>query len=211
MAKLTPNGDTIWARSSSGTVPWYSAPRIASDRSGNIYQGCVFESSQFQVGTNILTNHSTTDPYYRRDFFFARYGPGGDLDWVHASHGEGDDSLRCLAADSAGNVYAGGFFNPSTLTFGETGLQGSLNATNRFSFLLELDTTTHPVLNYARSANSLVLSWNGLFPYRLESQAETLGPGEWFPASGTLATNGSTNLMGIPLGAGQRFFRLVRP
>jgi hypothetical protein len=211
VAKLTPNGDVIWARSSSGTVHWFLAPQIASDCAGNVYQSCVFDSPQFQVGTSVLINQSTNDPYSRHDFFIARYGSAGDLDWVHASHGGGDDRVRCLAADSAGNIYSGGNLNASTLTFGETGAQRVLSATNGSSFLLKLDTTTRPALSYARNADNLVLSWNGLFPYRLESQVGTIGSGQWIPASGTLSTNGSTNLVAVPFSGGNRFFRLVRP
>src|SRR5207253_3101669 len=56
VAKLTPNGDVIWARSSWGTVHSYWAPQIAGDRSGNVFQSCAFDSLLFQVGTSTLTN-----------------------------------------------------------------------------------------------------------------------------------------------------------
>jgi hypothetical protein len=155
---------------------------------------------------------------------------GPNFAWAKAfASSTGTSSVKAVAVDSKGDVYIGGeFYSGAELDVGGVVLT---NHDAQDGFLAKLDrqgnlvwvkqiTGSQPdgILSVAVDKSDFVYALGAsrsaavtFGETRLESQVETLGTGPWFPASGTLSTNGSTNLVAIPVGAGNRFFRLVRP
>ena len=84
-----------------------------------------------------------------QDGFVARYSPARELVWVRSFGGaDGQDLVRMIDFDAAGNVYVTGFYVSSTATFGASTVtnQGSTTATSRNS--------TRPVISCGFAAGA---------------------------------------------------------
>ena len=133
-----------WAQRAGGTAVDYGNG-IAMDASGNSYVIGKFASTNASFGTVVLTGGG---------LFVAKYDANGNVGWarrIGTSLGASFHNLLTynIAADASGNVYVGGTFALSTLSFenitlanGETG--------NFDLFLAKYD--TNGTLAWARTA-----------------------------------------------------------
>jgi hypothetical protein len=117
--KLDPTGNTIWAKALAGNggSQGNQGYGIGVDSSGNVY------SSGFFTGTtNFNPNPGTADNLTSAggpDAYISKLDPSGNFLWANQFGGTGQDASKYLALDSAGNVYATGFFQgTATLTPG---------------------------------------------------------------------------------------------
>jgi len=111
IAKYDPNGNVLWAKSAGGNNTDGSTG-IATDAVGNVYLTGDFNSSTLTFGNITLTNAGG------EDVFIAKYDPNGNVLWAKSAEGNDDDYDSGIATDIAGNVYITGYFEGSTLTFG---------------------------------------------------------------------------------------------
>ena len=107
IAKYSPNGNLIFAKSFGGTDPDFGSD-IAIDPSGNIiitgtFQGTVdFDPGP---GTQVFTSSN------RSDVFFAKYDNLGNYIFVKTMGGALDDYGVSIASDASGNIYLSGVFD----------------------------------------------------------------------------------------------------
>jgi len=104
----------FWAKSASGSGDEYTQA-IATDISGNVYVTGGFAYS-LTIGDTTLTCASGNG-----EFFIVKYSPGGSVIWAR---GTANGAGYGLTTDTAGNVYATGFFVKSII-FGSTTLTDS--------------------------------------------------------------------------------------
>lgn len=137
VAKYSPSGDLIWAKSMGGTDDQH-ARAIAVDGSGNVYvTGDFVGTCNFDPGpgTFNLTANS-------QDIFVLKLDSSGALAWARAFNSAGGTEngfSTGIASDSAGNVLVGGSylgtfdFDPGVGTF-------NLSSVTHFSgFIAKLD------------------------------------------------------------------------
>ena len=132
--KLNRNGDFIWATSIGGSG-LDNARDMAVDKKGNIYiTGTV--SGEITFDTDPSTSFTGL---IDRDIFVAKLDSNGNLIWVSAIPGVGDNSAMSLTIDEQNNVYTTGQyegsldFDPSELTYTLT------SAGNTDGFIQKLD------------------------------------------------------------------------
>ncbi len=110
IAKLDPDGNFLWVRSVTGSnecIPY----SLALDNQGNSYVVGLFRSTG-TFGTNTLVK-----PFGDRDAFITKLDREGNFLWAVRAGADGDDSATSVAADGAGGIFLGGYFE-RTVTFG---------------------------------------------------------------------------------------------
>lgn len=111
------SSDWLWAKSA-GNNNDDLVKSVATDLAGNVYAVGSFSSDSIRFGAFNLIN-SGAGSY---DMFIVKYDPSGNVLWAR-SFGGGDSDFGSavatdeLATDSEGNVYLGGSFRSTTITF----------------------------------------------------------------------------------------------
>ena len=139
IAKLSPQGDVLWAKSQQGVV---AVAGLALDRDGN-----VFMAGKFGAGSGLSgpRGYDATDQKTAtfggttllsqggRDIFLCKYGSDGVFQWVQRAGNDCDDDVNGLSLDAEGNCYiVGRLVRMSEVTQGyycttaEMGSQGIL-------------------------------------------------------------------------------------
>lgn len=113
VAKIDPNGNTIWAKSGGGTGGDRGLG-VAVDASGNVFVAGAFNSNSISFGSGGLTNAGTNTS----DVFIVKYNSGGNVQWAQSAGGSANDLAIGVAADSLGNAYITGYFSSSNINFG---------------------------------------------------------------------------------------------
>ncbi len=125
------------------------------------------------------------------------------IDWFATAGGGGDSS--------------GGDFE-LTATIGQPDpgdlLGGDFAITGGFwSILTVVATPGGPSLSVSLAQGNLIISWPdsgsaGFFPEATDALAD---PSTWSPVTATIQTSNGVNSISLPLGAGNRFYRLRKP
>ena len=127
VAKYSPDGNVIWAKSAGGNDE-DSSDAIAVDAVGNAYVTGHFFSSNATFGTVTLTNAGSSLGYPPSDdMFVAKYDPVGNVLWAKSAGGGSRDYGSAIATDAAGNAYVTGLFCSPSISFGSTTLTNSWN------------------------------------------------------------------------------------
>ena len=111
LAKYTSTGAIVWA-GRFGASSDDEATSVATDASGNIYMGGYFNSPVISLGGSSFTNAGYGDG------FLVGCNPAGSIVWANQIGGNDADEVTSVAADIAGNIYAGGYFASATLAVG---------------------------------------------------------------------------------------------
>lgn len=135
VAKYSPSGDLIWAKSFGG--PGVDlAGGIAVDAMGNVFlAGCFHGKVDFDPGAG-QTNLRSAGEF---DIFVIKLDNEGDLIWAGRMGGTGGDRAYGIALDEDANVYICGYFqllsdfNPSAAKF------NLASAADRDAFVSKLD------------------------------------------------------------------------
>lgn len=111
-------GNALWTVRSKGDSQ-DEGVALAVDAATNVYMTGMFTSSNFMIGSILLTNDYVRPSFFDWKFeeFIAKFDPSGKVLWAHPIYGV-DTAFGLLAPklDSAGNVIiAGTFANPLTL------------------------------------------------------------------------------------------------
>jgi type IX secretion system substrate protein len=121
VAKYNSSGVAQWAQQGTGNAA-SQAYGVAVDASSNVYITGDFSSASITFGSNSLTN-GTNDGSIN-DAFVAKFDNNGNNLWIQGntsnSSSDGDVIGLGIGADASGNVYVGGYFESSSITFSST-------------------------------------------------------------------------------------------
>ena len=110
LAKYTPNGNIIWAKSAGGNNYDYSCS-VTADFAGNVYITGYFKSPSVTFGSTILTNNGNTD------IFLTKYDSDGNVLWAKSAGKSSYDHSYGLTADTSNNIYITGDFRSDSIIF----------------------------------------------------------------------------------------------
>lgn len=99
-AKFTAAGTPIWARQATGGRA--QALALALDGVENVFIAGQLSGGNANFGGTILTNAGGTDA------FVTKYDTAGNVQWARRTGSAADESFVGVAADAAGNAFAGG-------------------------------------------------------------------------------------------------------
>jgi hypothetical protein len=133
-------------------------------------------------------------PLYAQDF---------GIDWFATAGGGGDSS-------------GGDFELTATIGQPDTGdpLGGDFAITGGFwSILTTIQTAGALSLSVSLAQGSVIISWpdSGSAGFFLEQTTALANPSTWTPVNAIVQTSGGTDSVQLPLGAGNRFYRLHKP
>lgn len=115
IAKYGTGGNVIWTKREGGSDSDYSNS-IKTDSKGHFYLTGNFSSSTLPMGSFSLTNTGGSD------LFVAKYDTTGSVTWVKGATGTSNEYTYAVSNDDNDNVYAGGGFQSSSITFGNNTL-----------------------------------------------------------------------------------------
>lgn len=100
-----------WAISGQGNNFDYPLA-VVIDNQDNLYVTGYFQSSTLRFGNINLINSGG------EDIFLVKFSPSGDVIWAKSFGGSGAERGTCLARDSSGFLYLGGYFESNNIQFG---------------------------------------------------------------------------------------------
>lgn len=161
VAKFTTGGDVVWAKSAEGATN-DEAHGVAVDASGNVFITGFYDSD------TLIFNKSPLAQIIRsgvNDVYLAKYNNSGIFQWVRGAGGEMEDEALGVAIDNLGNAIITGYFQSSTITFGDFPLT---NANNFSDMFLTKYNTSGNVLwtkivtgDFDETGNSITTDGNG--------------------------------------------------
>ena len=107
IAKISPSGNTIWAKSIQEYYWGFDYNQFDIDPAGNVYFG-FYVRDTIQFGYEFMYV-----PEGRYDMIVAKYTSDGDLNWVKSIQGNESSSfwLSSVAVYNSSNIFAGGYFS----------------------------------------------------------------------------------------------------
>lgn len=119
LAKLTNDGDVIWARKDGGTLG-DNVYGLAVDNNNEIIFTGQFEGSANIAGQNhtSMIDPNTLLPSF--DMFLAKFDSDGNPLWSKSAHAEYEDRGLAVACDNQNNIYLTGQFSDTIDFFGQT-------------------------------------------------------------------------------------------
>ena len=105
----------VWAKGAGGSDDEIVFS-IASDNSGNIYEGGYFRSQSIIFGLDTLYNINYPNGI---KMFIVKYDPNGSILWARTSVGQASDNITGVSIDPFGSVYVTGNFGNAFLVFGQ--------------------------------------------------------------------------------------------
>ena len=139
IVKLSPSGNTIWAKAEEETHIGFTHSLIY-DPSGYLYIGGMFDGPSITIGSTTLTNTHPT-------FFIAKYDTTSNNIWAKMINGGSagyGDGFGAIGLDATGNLYCTGGFSDSAFTFGTTTLMNS-NLGFSDAYVLKMDSSGNPL------------------------------------------------------------------
>lgn len=133
VAKFTPSGNTLWAKSAGG-IGADVAYSIAADVTGNTYITGMFLSPSATFGAHTLNNAGGN----AADIFIVCYNASGAVLWAKSAGGPAADIGYSAAVDANGNAYFTGWFASPSLSFGTNTIT---NAGGNDLFAVKYDAT----------------------------------------------------------------------
>jgi hypothetical protein len=142
LVKYDPNGNVLWAKSSSGSGQAATGRAVSTDAGGNVYISGYFAWVSTTFGSFTLPITGTVN------VFLAKYDTNGNVLWAKSSTGTGNDYCYTVNTDAVGNTCIGGWFNSPTISFGTYTLT---NTGSDDVFLAKYDTNGNVL--WAKGAN----------------------------------------------------------
>lgn len=122
VVKYDPSGNVLWAKSAGGSSI-DEGNSISIDGNGNSIVTGHFYSSSITFGNIILTNDTTN--IFTCDIFIVKYDSLGNVHWAKSIGGTNNEVGNSINVDLYGNIYVTGYFQSTSLTFGNTVLTNS--------------------------------------------------------------------------------------
>jgi len=141
LAKYDANGTLLWAKKFGGNA-WDKATGISIDNSGNIILSGSFWSTTIAFDSFILNNTGGVNT------FVVKLNSSGTVLWAKCSSGNLGNDATTVALDNSNNIYLGGNFTSSIISFDSQ----TLNNTGAWDvFLTKYDSNGNAI--WARSAS----------------------------------------------------------
>jgi gliding motility-associated-like protein len=149
IVKYDASGNILWARSAGGDQ-FDEGQAICADASGNIYVTGWYQSASITFGNITLTNANPGN----LDFFIVKYDPSGNAVWAKSAEG---GNACGISTDASGNIYATGYFNTPTITFGNITLtnSGGVNFTSGDVFIVKYNSAGNALWAHSAGGNSM--------------------------------------------------------
>ncbi len=128
-----------------------AAESIVTDADGNIFMTGSFQSESLTFGSITLNNVNAPN----QDLFLAKFNNAGVVIWALRAGGTQADYGLSLSIDPSGNIYLGGFFKSTSITFGGTTLSNP-GAPFGDPFLAKFDTNGNVI--WAKQSNNALSS-----------------------------------------------------
>ncbi|MEW6196102.1 MAG: SBBP repeat-containing protein [Bacteroidota bacterium] len=125
VAKYNASGDVIWAKSAGGTGNDYGYNVAVKNK--NIYVSGYFNDVATFGSFQLTTNGGN-------DVFISKYDENGNVILARSVGGTGTDDGWGIALDDKENIYVGGRFGSSSISFGSYTLTNSNSATTGTSY-----------------------------------------------------------------------------
>lgn len=134
LAKISPTGQVIWARSDGGSLS--DTPLgLAVDTQGNAIITGQFEGTSSIAGVSLTSQINPSSGAPSMDIFIAKYTAAGANGWAKKGNSKQDDTGISVTTDIANRIYVTGQF-PDTLSFlGQT----YNNQVNNAGYVAKLD------------------------------------------------------------------------
>lgn len=105
VAKVSSDGQALWAKSLGGSSGLDVGRGVATDANGNVYAMGQFEGAAFFGNSDTLISLGSLD------FFITKLNPNGQVRWAKRFGGTRFDLANHITADANGNVYATGLLS----------------------------------------------------------------------------------------------------
>jgi hypothetical protein len=198
-AKYDGAGTVLWARQLDATNGG-TTHRIALDSFGDIYLAGTF-SGIATFGTNRLTSAGPLNIY------IAKCDPNGLSVWGKRAGGSSIDYGSGVGVDNSGNLYVAGNFSSVDASWDNISLPNS----GRNDMFIARIGYVQPLLNIARSGNSMLLFWPDSFSTFVLLAATNLNGTPWLPLSAPPVRISDQMVVVDPIEAGWKFYRLRGP
>ncbi|MEI6575196.1 MAG: hypothetical protein WCO63_03365 [Bacteroidota bacterium] len=142
--KFDGSGNVIWGKSAGSADHDYGLS-LTVDPAGNSFIGGYFKSNSISFGSFSLSNTSAPS----LDLFLVKYNSSGSVMWVKGASGSSNnDVINSIYSDKDGNVYATGYFQSPSITFGSITLLNS-GSSNQDLFFVKYN--NDGIVQWARS------------------------------------------------------------
>ena len=142
--KYSHSGALLWAKRIGGTL--YEVSRnIITDSLGNSYIVGWFVSTIINIGNTTLINAAVDGT---PDIFIFKIDILGNVLWAKKAGGTGEDVCYDIVEGTNGNIYVGGGFSSSSITFGSTTLNNVIAGGSSDIFLTKLSLCEVPQYSY---------------------------------------------------------------
>jgi len=150
VAKYNASGVAQWAQQGTGNAA-SQAYGVSVDASNNVYITGYFSSASITFGSNSITNG--TNDGSTNDAFIAKFDNNGNNLWIQGNtsntSSSGDVISLGIGTDASGNVYVGGYFSSTSITFGATTLSN-----NGFNDIFVVKYNTSGALQWLKTAGA---------------------------------------------------------
>ena len=146
MAKISPDGNVLWARniepvdSTYNTFYLTEAVSLGVDGGGNAYVTGPFNYPTITIGATTLTDIDTSGQ--TSDIFIAKYDPNGNPIWARQFGTDSTDNPIDLVVTKRGDVYITGNYINDSIVIGGTKIYGNDTITGGLNnFLAKFDSS----------------------------------------------------------------------
>lgn len=146
IAKIDPNGNTLWIKNSGGAGVNSFRNSICTDPNGNAIITGNFYGTTITFGSYTLASANAST----EDLYVVKYDPSGNVLWAKQAGGNSNDLSYSVTSDLNGNVYLTGYFRSPTIVFGSYTLTNSGLAN---VFIVKYDPSGNVI--WAKSAGDL--------------------------------------------------------
>jgi hypothetical protein len=182
LCKFDANGNYLWVRSAKGTSEDV-ATSVAVDKYDNVYLTGLFFSSQIVFGSDTLINKGSSD------IFVIKYRSDGNIAWAEKYGENGEEKASSIAADKDGNIFVGGLFKGSFITFSSDTFYNAYTGGYSDIFLTKFDSTG--IVLWAKSAGAL--SDERIYAITVDNSGNLYAAGVFFSPTFTIDTTTLVN------------------
>ncbi|MBL0046967.1 MAG: T9SS type A sorting domain-containing protein [Bacteroidetes bacterium] len=141
IVKLDENGNIIWAKKSSSTIPAFGMSgnqvyAIATDKLNGVYITGYFGNDTLLFG-NVALYNPPIGTSTRSSVFVVKYDSAGNAIWGRCAVAKNNCFSRAIAVDSANNIFIAGDFNGDSLNFGNATIYRGMG--NKAAFIVKFD------------------------------------------------------------------------
>jgi hypothetical protein len=154
LVKYDPSGNPIWAKNSDGSYG-NQAPIVSINSKDDIYICSNFIDTLILDSVVLIPQIYIANSY--ANLFVAQLNSAGDLMWAKTTSGTGSNRVFGITSDTVGDIYISGYFDGSSMQFGNGTLLNSGSQGTRTMFLAKLDTSIVNGISPINSTSSITV------------------------------------------------------